>query len=121
MDLALILKLLHIVIAFGFVGGVLGRTFAMGQASRTADVTTIQALVQLGGRFEYLMVRPGSLLLLLGGLLTAWVEGWPILGFLQGGATNWVLASLLLYLSTLPLIIAVFLPRGRIFETALRE
>jgi hypothetical protein len=67
------------------------------------------------------MVRPGSLLLLAGGLITAWAEGWPVFGFLQGGGANWVLVSLVLYLSTVPLIIGVFIPRGRVFEAALEE
>jgi hypothetical protein len=55
------------------------------------------------------------------GLLAAWLGGWPILGFLQGGSANWILVSLLLYLTLVPLILWVFLPRGRVFEGALQD
>jgi uncharacterized membrane protein len=121
MSLEGILKLIHVLSAFWFVAGLLGRAFALETARRAGNMPTVQTLVQLAGRFEFLMVRPGSLLLLAGGMVTAWVEGWAILGFLQGGASNWVLVSLVLYLSTLPLILVVFLPRGRVFEAALQE
>jgi hypothetical protein len=47
------------------------------------------------------------------------MRGWPILGFLQGGSVNWVLAALLVYLSIIPVIVFVFLPRGRVFHQAL--
>jgi len=49
------------------------------------------------------------------------VQGWPILGFLQGGAVNWVLVSILIYLSTMVFVVRVFLPRGKLFEAALQE
>jgi hypothetical protein len=32
-----------------------------------------------------------------------------------------VLVSLVLYLSTIPVIVGVFIPRGRVFEAALQE
>jgi len=121
MSLDSIWKLLHILTAFWFVGGLLGRAFALSAARRAAQVPTVAALVQLAGRFENLMVRPGSLLILAVGLLAAWAGGWPVLGFLQGGTSNWVLVSLVLYLTSIPLVIAVFLPRGRVFEAALQE
>jgi hypothetical protein len=59
--------------------------------------------------------------LLVFGLFTAWAQGWPILGFLQGGSTNWLLVSIVLYVSMIPLIALVFLPRGKTFEAALNE
>src|SRR6185369_9725248 len=66
--------------------------------------------------------RPRPSIVVVGlGLFAAWRGGWPILGFLQGGSVNWVLASLVLYLSLVPLIVWVFLPRGRVFELALQE
>ncbi len=114
-------KLIHILTAFWFVGGLLGRAFALSAARRAPRVPTVQALVQLAGRFENVMVRPGSLLILVVGLLAAWAGGWPVLGFLQGGSSNWVLASLVIYLTSIPLVIVVFLPRGRVFDAALQE
>jgi hypothetical protein len=64
-------------------------------------------------------VRPATFIVLLTGLIAAWQRGWPILGFLQGGAENWVLAALLVYLSIVPVIVFVFLPRGHIYRRAL--
>jgi hypothetical protein len=64
------------------------------------------------------MVLPGSFAVLTAGLATAWVQGWPILGFLQGGSSNWVLVSLILFLTIIPVIRFIFLPRGKRFEAA---
>jgi len=55
------------------------------------------------------------------GLITALIEHRPLLGPLQGGPVDWLFVALLLYLSILPLVPLVFLPRGRIFEIALRD
>jgi hypothetical protein len=34
---------------------------------------------------------------------------------------NWLLVSLVLYLSLVPLIVGVFLPRGRVFDRVLQD
>ena len=52
---------------------------------------------------------------------TAWAEGLPLLGPFVGAGANWLFVSLLLFLSVLPLVPLVFLPRGRVFEAALEE
>ena len=56
---------------------------------------------------------------MIAGLIAAWARGWPILGFLQGGQANWVLVSLVVYLSIIPVIVFVFVPRGKRFRLAL--
>ena len=114
------LNLLHVLTAFWLVSGMVGRGVALQEAARAADVRAVEALVRLAGRFER-MVRVPSIAVLVFGLLTAWRQGWPILGFLEGGRINWVLASLVLYLSLVPLVVLVLLPRGRVFERALRD
>ena len=48
-------------------------------------------------------------------------EGLPLLGPFVGAGANWLFVSLLLFLSVLPLVPLVFLPRGRVFEAALEE
>jgi hypothetical protein len=58
---------------------------------------------------------------LLFGLGAAWVYGWPLLGVLQGSSINWLFVSLLLYLSLIPVIIFIFLPRGKIFGQRLAD
>jgi hypothetical protein len=99
---------------------VVGRGVTLRQAARASDIGAVTALVALAGRFER-MVRAPSVVVLVLGLLTAWLRGWPILGVLQGGTVNWLLASLVLYLTLVPLIVGVFLPRGRVFDRALQD
>jgi uncharacterized membrane protein len=120
MTAVMVLNLLHVLTAFLLVSGIVGRGFALRDAARADEIHTVAALVRLGGRFEAL-VRAPSIVLLGLGLLAAWRGGWPILGFLQGGSANWILVSLVLYLTLAPLILWVFLPRGRVFEGALRD
>ena len=119
MSLAVFLKLLHVLVAVWFISGLISRWVALHRAARAEDVRTTYELSEVAGIFERWMVIPGSLVVLVLGLLTAWAQGWPILGFLQGASINWLLASLVLYLSTVPLIPWVFLPRGRRFGAAL--
>src|SRR5262245_17825278 len=119
MTLTRVLNVLHVLTAFWLVSGIGGRGMSLKEAARSSDVRAVDALVRLAGRFEA-MVRAPSIAVFVLGLLTAWWGGWPILGFLQGASVNWLLASLVLSLSLAPLIIWVFLPRGQIFERALR-
>lgn len=120
MNLAIILKLVHVACAFWFVSGIIGRAVTLALAAKSDDVRAIAALDRLTGQFERGMVIPGSGAVFLAGLVTAWLQNWPILGFLQGGAVNWVLVSVLLFLSNVPLIIWVYNPRGIIFGAALQ-
>ena len=118
--LGLLLNLLHVAAAFWFVSGVVGRGIVLRAAARARDVHAVAVLVRVAGQFAT-MARVPSVAVLGFGLLAAWRGGWPILGFLQGGSVNWVLASLVLYLTLVPLIFWVFRPRGRIFEQVLRS
>jgi Predicted integral membrane protein (DUF2269) len=121
MTLAILFKLVHVFAAFWFIGGILGRTVALRQAARTTNVKTVEPLVNLAGIFEKSMVIPGSLLVLIAGIVTAVLGGWSLFGFLEGQRTNWLLLSLALFLSNIPLIPFVYTPRGRIFDAALRD
>ena len=109
--------LLHVLSAFWFVAGLVGRDVTLGKARRTRDVGVVGELAGLAGRFDRLMVVPGSIAVFVLGLLTVWVQGRP----LTGTGNWWLLTSLLLYLSLMPLIPLVFLPRGRIFGHALAD
>jgi hypothetical protein len=121
MFLAAFLKFLHVAAAMWMVTGIIGRTVVLAKAGRSADIHEVRTLLPLSTIFEKSMVIPGSSAVLIAGLVTAWAEGWPVLGFIQGGSANWVLAALLLYLTTIPLIIFVFTPRGKVFEAAFQE
>jgi hypothetical protein len=120
MTLIVVLNVLHVLTAFVLVTGILGRGLTLREAARASNVHVVEALVGLAGRFET-MVRAPFIAVLVLGLLAAWRTGWPILGALQGGGANWILIALILYASVIPLIVWVFLPRGRIFEAALRD
>lgn len=78
------------------------------------------ALLRAASAFERIVV-PTSVAVQVLGLLTAWSLGYPLLGSLQGGRDNWLPVSLLLYLSTVPLVPLVFLPKGRRFDAAMDE
>jgi uncharacterized membrane protein len=121
MDATLWLKLLHVLTAIWFIAGLLGRWVALAQAARAPEVGAVEALAGLAGRFDRAMVIPGSIAVLVAGLLAAWARGYPVLGALQGASANWLLVSLILYLSVSVLVPTVFLPRGRIFDHALSE
>ncbi len=113
LDWGLWSKLLHVVGAFMPLAGLIGRELARKQARHTDDIAIFTSLTQLAGQFERLLVIPGSNLLLIFGLLVAWARGWPLLGFLQGASQNWLLVSFLLFLLMIPLIVFIFLPRGK--------
>jgi len=117
--LAGIAVVVHVLFVFWLVAGVVGRDVCYRQAERATDLSALRTMVGLGSRFELTMVRPATFAVLVAGLIAAWARGWPILGFLQGAAPNWVLAALLIYLSIIPVIVFVFIPRGKIYQTAL--
>jgi len=119
MSFVLILKLLHVLSAFWFIGGLLGRQVCLAQAGRTREFPVFLSLLSLSGRFEERFLIPGQLAVLAFGLLTAWQQGQPLLGVLQGASANWLFVSLLLFLSSIPLVVLVFLPRGRRFAELL--
>jgi uncharacterized membrane protein len=121
MTLSLVLKLIHILAAMWMVVGIIGRTVVQSRAGRSVNISEVQTLMPVASIFERAMVIPGSNAVLIAGLLTAWAQGWPILGFLQGGQSNWVLVSLLLFLTTIPLIFFIFLPKGKVFDKSLQS
>ena len=109
--------LLHVAVAFWFVAGLLGRNVTMARARSANDLSTLVELVDLSGRFERLMVIPGSFGVVLLGLLAAWAEGQP----LAGTDDWWLLTSLILFVGLGVLVPTVFLPRGKVFEGALEQ
>jgi uncharacterized membrane protein len=106
---------LHVLIAFWFVAGLIGRDVTLAKARGTEDAHVVLELAELAGRFERMSVRPGSFAVLVLGLLAAWARHRP----LAGPGSGWLLVSLILFLSNIPLIPLVFLPRGRTFEREL--
>ena len=109
--------LLHVAVAFWFVAGLLGRNVTMARARSANDLSTLVELVDLSGRFERLMVIPGSFGVLVLGLLAAWAEGQP----LAGTDDWWLLTSLILFVGLGVLVPTVFLPHGKVFDAALED
>ena len=87
----------------------------LARARGARDLHRIRDLIETAGPFERLMVIPGSFAVLVFGILTWWAEHLP----LWGEGSRWVTVSLILFASTIPLVPLVFLPRGRVFESAL--
>ena len=121
MSMSALVVWIHVLFVFGLVAGIIGRDRCYQRAARTEDLKKLEWLIEMGGSFELGMVRPGTFAVLVAGLIAAWARGWPILGFLQGGTVNWVLVSLLIYLSIIPVIVFVFIPRGKVFRLALDD
>lgn len=109
-----LVKLVHVGVAFGFVTGLLGRWILLGNAARAGEVETAYRLSRAAAPFERLVIMGGNLVLP-AGLLTAWAQGYPWLGL----TTGWMLLSVVLLLSVIPLVPLVFLPRGKVFESAM--
>jgi len=113
LSLGLIVKSLHVLSAIWFISGMVGRGVAFWQAAKTTHAHTAYTLVKLSDFFEQRMVIPGSASVLLFGVIVTWLQGWPLLGFLQGAKSNWLLVSLVLYLSPTPLIPLYLIPRRK--------
>jgi hypothetical protein len=109
--------LLHVAVAFWFVAGLIGRNLTLARSRASDQIGLVDDLPELAGRFERLMVIPGSFAVLLAGLLAAWAQGRP----LAGSGNGWLLVSLLLYVPLFAMVPLVFVPRGRVFDRALAD
>jgi hypothetical protein len=116
MEFSNVVKLVHVGIAFAFISGLIGRWVLLWLAAGASDPETAHTLAHAAAPFEWLVIRGGPAILL-AGMATAWAQGYPWLGL----TTGWMLLSVILLLSPLPLVPLVFLPKGRIFEAALAD
>ena len=110
-------KVLHVLAAFWFVAGLIGRGVTIAQARRETDLRRLESLMLVTDRFETWMVRPGSAAVLVLGLATMVAQGRS----LTGDGNGWLLVSLILYVALAALVPLVFLPRGKRYEAALEE
>jgi uncharacterized membrane protein len=115
-SLATFVVFLHVVTAFLLVAGLIGRAIVLGRARRNTDLQEIDVLLPVADRFEKIVIPSSGAILVLG-LLAMWAQDRPLF---EDGA-YWLLASLVLYLSLIPLVPLIFLPRGRVFEAALHD
>lgn len=120
MTVANVLVLTHALVAILFVAGLVGRWMVLAAAARATDLAAMRTLTVAAGPFERIVIV-GSTLVLLLGIVAAFVTGRSVLGPLTGGSLDWLFVSVLLYLSIIPLIPLVFVPRGKVFEAELAE
>ena len=103
---------LHVLVAFAFVAGMIGRNVTLVQARRSRSIDAITELISTAGRFD-LLVKLGSVGVLVLGLAAMFVGDVTLAG------NGWLVASIALYLALGALVPLVFIPRGKVFEGAL--
>ena len=113
------MKMLHVIAAVVFVGGLFARQVIRSYARTIDDVTWFSNLSRTAAYVETVMVKPGSLIIVVLGVIQARLGGIPIFGFLSGGDQNWLLVSIGLYLAAFLLVPLVFIPKGRAFRPLL--
>lgn len=113
------LKLIHVAAAFFLLGGMIGREVVNRRAKQASDLKIVAEMLGLSQFFTMKIVAPSGQLVLWIGILTAVTQGWPLFGFLQGGSTNWVLASLLLNIGIIINVIVNMRPTGEAIGQAL--
>ena len=115
-----LLVVAHALLGAVFLGGLIGRWIVLGLAERADTLARMQTLTMAARPFERIVIY-GSVAVLVLGVVAAIAQGRPFLGPLQGASVDWLFVSLVLYLSVLPLVRLVFLPRGRVFDAAMED
>jgi hypothetical protein len=118
---AAFLVTVHVWSVFWLVAGIFGRDVCHANARRAPSLDALRTVAGLGSVFELRFVRPATFVVLVTGLIAAWMRGWPFLGFVDGSGPWWLPLSILAYLSIIPVIVLVFIPRGRAYRVALAE
>ncbi len=108
MQAAALLRLLHAALGVAFIAGLLGRAAAFRHARRAPTLDATAALMELSDWFERALVIPGSMLILLSGIVIGWMGHWPLLT--PAGHPTWLLVSLVLLLPMVGFIPAVLVP-----------
>ena len=73
----MLVRTLHILAGIWFTCGVAAYLLARLSMLKSDDARSVQALVGLTGQARNFLIRPGSILLLVFGLWTAYYESWP--------------------------------------------
>jgi uncharacterized membrane protein len=120
MNWYLIIKFFHIIAVVMFVGGVFARQLVHRFAKISTDIQAFATFNHAAGQIENILVIPGSNATLVLGIILGLSGGLPILGFLQGAAKNWLLVSNILIIGGLVIVLTVFIPRGKKFESMLQ-
>ena len=113
-----LVKVLHILAVTAVISGVVGRALIRARVVRLDDIGIVREFVTLEGHFDEWLVVRGSMATLLTGLPLTWLGHWPLV---NAGVPTWTLVGAVLYLSTIPLVIWVYVPRGKVFGTVFAE
>ena len=108
MDLATILKFLHVVAAFSLIAGLIGRGIVLGRARRSRHLAEIELLLPISDPFEKMVVY-GSVAVLVLGIVTMLAQGRPLLR--EG--SYWLPTSIALFATLVLLVPIVFIPGAR--------
>lgn len=106
----ILFRTLHILAAFCYIGGLAGYVGMRVASAKAASLETVGTLVKLQHAFERFMLMPGGALLVICGLLTAWLEHWP----------RFALAGIALLTLAVPFTV-VSGPRAKRIDAALAE
>lgn len=112
-----IVVLVHALTGIIFIVGLAGRWIVLGMSERATDLRAMRTLTNAAQPFERIVIVSSSLVLLFG-VVAALLQGRNLLGPLGGGTVDWLFVSLVLYVSNVPLVPLVFLPRGKVFDAA---
>jgi hypothetical protein len=96
-------------LAVAFIAGLLGRAVAFRQARTATTLDATATLLTLSDWFDRWLVVPGSVLVLLSGIVISWVGHWPLLT--STGRPSWLLISLALLLPPVSFIPSVLVPQ----------
>jgi hypothetical protein len=102
-------RLLHVLLAVAFITGLVGRAAAFRQARTASTLEATAALLTLSDWFDRRLVVPGSVLVLVSGIVTTWIGRWPLL--MWTGRPSWLLVSLVLLLLPVSFIPTVLIPQ----------
>ena len=112
---------LHVLSVLWLVAGIVGRDLSWRHAGQAADLSQLKAIASLASAFELRAVRPPTFIVLVTGLLAVQLRGYGLFAFARGAGPAWPFTALLIYLSIIPVIVFVFLPKGRAYHAALAE
>lgn len=118
MNLYSLVKVLHILAVTALIAGVVGRALIRARLVRLDDIHIVHEFVNLEGHFDQWLVVYGSNATLLTGILLTWLGHWPLL---NAGVPTWTLVGAALFLAIIPLVIWVFVPRGKVFGKVFAE
>lgn len=118
MDLYGLVKVLHLFAVATMISGIIGRAFLRAHLARIDDIQTTREFIEVEGHFDERLVVRGSIVTLLTGLLLTWLGHWPLF---NAGVPTWTLVGAVLFLATIPLVIWVYIPRGKVFGKVFAE